>query len=157
MNAPTHILREKISGVGKKLTGIHADPHIVAMGYAMGIFLATTPFIGIKVPIGILLAFLFKWNKVAALIGILHINPLTGPFFYGFSFLIGKGVLGLPMAYDFSGAFSLSTAVELLTTNLNVFLCLLVGGLVIGVPAAVISYFISLSLCKKASCKTFPS
>ncbi|MEJ2596207.1 MAG: DUF2062 domain-containing protein, partial [bacterium] len=86
MNTPVHSLSKTFSSVTKKLASIHADPHIVAMGYAMGIFLASTPLIGIKVPIAILLAFLFKWNKIAALIGIFHINPLTGPVFYGFTF-----------------------------------------------------------------------
>ena len=156
MNTLAHNLSKKWSGVTNKLTSIHADPHIVAMGYAMGIFLAATPFIGIKVPIGILLAFLFKWNKVAAMIGIFHINPITGPIFYGFTFFLGKMVLGLPLAFDLTGPFSLQMAFELLTTNLNVFLCLLVGGVIIGIPAALGAYFLSRTLCKKASQKLKP-
>ena len=67
-----------------------------------GFFLAASPFIGLKIFIAIAITFIFKWNKVAAIIGVFHINPLTGPIFYGFSFLVGNSVLGSDVSFAFT-------------------------------------------------------
>ena len=87
-------ITKRLSVLKEKLTDLKTDPKKVSMGYAFGVFLASTPFIGIKVFIAILFTSLFKWSKVAAVIGVFHINVLTAPLFYGFSFLLGKRCLG---------------------------------------------------------------
>lgn len=131
------------ANIKRKLTNLPAEPHKIAMGYALGVFLAASPFIGLKVFIAIALTFLFKWSKGAAIIGVLHVNPVTGPFFYGFSYLVGKSVLGTSVSADISLSFSISALIELLTTNSIVFLSLLAGGIILGLPLAVAAYYIS--------------
>jgi len=143
-------LKSKIAGIKNKLLKIEAESHDVAMGYAMGIFLAASPFIGIKVPIAIALSFLFKWNKIAAIIGIFHINPLTGPLFYGLSFVVGKFVTGIDLSVDFSSGFSIKMLGSLLTSNIDGFVCLLIGGIIIGLPLSVAAYFITRSIFYRA-------
>jgi uncharacterized protein (DUF2062 family) len=150
-------LLEKISHLKNKLAGISAEPHKVAMGYAFGIFLAATPLIGIKVFIAIAVTFLFKWNKVAAIIGVFHINPLTGPLFYGFSFLVGSSVLGSDVAFEFTWPITIKSLYDILTTNSLVFLSLLTGGFILGLPLAIAAYFFSNSVIHhKTSLKTMP-
>ena len=87
-------IKNKIRGIKLKLTGIRSKPAPVCLGYALGIFLAATPFIGVKVPIAIFFTHLLRWSKVASIVGVFHINILTGPLFYGLSFLVGKEVMG---------------------------------------------------------------
>jgi len=140
------LIKSKIIDIKNKLTGIHAEPHQVAMGYAFGIFLAASPFIGFKVFIAIAISFIFKWNKVAAIIGVFHINLITAPVFYGFSFLVGKTVLGSDVSFDFSGPISIKTLYEIVSSNSIVFLSLLTGGIVLGLPMAIAAYFFSISL-----------
>lgn len=142
MKSIVNYLKQKCNNTKNKLLQISAKPHEFAMGYAMGIFLAASPLIGIKVFIAMAMAFLFKWNKVAAIIGIFHINPLTGPLFYGFSFIVGKLVTGLQLSVDFSAGLSFKTLGNLFTSNFDGFICLLTGGVIIGLPLAVMSYFI---------------
>ncbi|PLW99527.1 MAG: hypothetical protein C0591_02605 [Marinilabiliales bacterium] len=151
MKSIFNILNKKIAGVKNKLLNIPAHPHQVAMGYALGIFLAASPLIGLKVFIAIGLTLLFKWSKVASLIGVFHINILTGPPFYGLSFLVGKSVLGSDVSFDLSGPLSLNTMIEILTTNSLVFIILLAGGIVIGLPLAAAAYYFSKSLIRRKS------
>ena len=108
MKSLVKILSQKLVAIKIKLTGIDAEPHQVAMGYALGIFLAATPFIGLKVFIALALTFIFKWNKIAAIFGVFHINLFTGPVFYGFSYIVGSSVLGA----DVSGAIDHSRQVK---------------------------------------------
>src|SRR5512135_2361866 len=82
-----------------KLASIQADPWPVCMGYAFGVFLATTPLIGLKVLIAIPICYLFRWSKISAIIGVLHVNILTGPVFYGFAFMIGRTMVGTHLAF----------------------------------------------------------
>jgi uncharacterized protein len=131
-----------------KLAGIQAEPHKVSMGYALGVFLAASPFIGIKVLIAIALTFIFRWNKVAAIIGVLHVNILTAPIFYGFSFLVGKSVLGSDISFDFPRPITIRTLSEMVAGNPAVFLSLLTGGLILGIPLAIVAYFFSYSFIR---------
>jgi len=137
------ILKNKLVGIKNKLTGISAEPRKVAMGYALGIFLAASPLIGLKVFIAIALTFIFKWNKVAAIIGVFHINPLTGPIFYGFSFLVGNSVLGSDVSFDFTWPITIKTLYDIITANSMVFMSLLTGGFILGLPLAIAAYFFS--------------
>jgi uncharacterized protein (DUF2062 family) len=132
-----------LGGIKNKLSGISAEPRKVAMGYALGIFLAASPLIGLKVFIAIALTFIFKLNKLAAIIGVFHINPLTGPIFYGFSFLVGNSVLGSNASFDLTWPITINTLHEMVSANSKVFMSLLIGGIILGLPLAIAAYFFS--------------
>ncbi len=55
------VLVNQLIGIKSKLLGISEEPRKVAMGYALGIFLAASPFIGLKIFIAIAITFIFKW------------------------------------------------------------------------------------------------
>lgn len=149
------IVSKRIDNIKLKLTEIAAEPHKVAMGYALGIFLAATPFIGIKIFIAMAVTFIFKWNRVAAIFGVFHINPLTGPFFYGLSFLVGNSVLGSNVSFDFTCPITIKTLYEIVTSNSMVFMSLLTGGIILGLPLAFAAYYFSNSFIhNKTSLKT---
>lgn len=143
------ILIAQVNTIKKKLTTIADKPRNVAMGYALGVFLATTPLIGIKVFIAIALTFLFKWNKVAAIIGVFHINPLTGPFFYSISFFIGKIILGTDLILDIDSLNSVRAVIEMFSTNSILFVCLILGGIILGTPLGFLAYLFSYRLVQK--------
>ena len=143
MKSLVKILSQKLVAIKIKLTGLDAEPHQVAMGYALGIFLAATPFIGLKVFIAIALTFIFKWNKVAAIFGVFHINFLTGPVFYGFSYIVGSSVLGADVSGALNLSFTMNSLHQIFTTNTIVFVSLLAGGFILGFPMAIAAYFIS--------------
>src|SRR5512138_368411 len=109
----------------EKLSRIQAEPGKISRGYALGVFLGTTPFIGMKVFIALALTSLFRWSKVASIVGVYHINVLTAPLFYGFSFYVGKTVTGSQVSYEWPETISLRAIYGLFLGNVPVFLRLL--------------------------------
>jgi uncharacterized protein (DUF2062 family) len=137
---------KRVSAFRAKLAGIPGNPRKVSLGYSLGVFLAATPLIGVKVPIAILLTSLFKWNKIASVIGVFHVNLLTAPLFYGFSFLVGQFVLQEDTGTVLPDDFTVKACIDLFTENYRVFLALLAGGFVLGVPMAIAAYFFCFSV-----------
>jgi uncharacterized protein len=132
--------------VKEKLMKIKANPTRVSSGYALGVFLGTTPFIGFKVFIALILTTVFKWNKTSSVIGVYHINILTAPLFYGFAFVVGRWVLGSDVNFVFPDTMSFSAFYEAFLGNAMIFYSLLIGGIVLGVPMAGIAYWLSFRL-----------
>jgi uncharacterized protein (DUF2062 family) len=130
----------RIKGVTVKLLSIRGKPLDVAKGYALGIFLATTPFIGLKVFIALLLSALFRWNKTASVIGVYHVNPLTAPPFYALAFLVGKTFLGIKESFVFPDDLRITSLFHIFTGAGNIFLCLLAGGLILGIPLTCLAF-----------------
>ncbi len=138
-----------IAKIREKLLCIPADPSRVSRGYALGVFLGTTPFIGMKVVIALALTSLLRWSRVASVVGVYHINILTAPLFYSLSFLVGKAVTGshlqgtLPHTWDARAVFSLFLG------NTPAFMSLLAGGVILGTPMAFAAYFLSMKLLRR--------
>jgi len=85
------------------LIRLQDDPDRIANGYALGIFLATTPLIGMKVFIALGITWLCKWNKAAAIAGVYHVNSLTAPLFYGCTYWIGSRLTGNDAPFSMPG------------------------------------------------------
>jgi len=133
-------IRTKIKGYTEKLKAIKSKPGPVCMGFALGIFLGTTPFVGLKVLIAIGLTWMLGWSRIASIIGVMQFNVVTGPIFYGFSFVVGKYVLGYNLSLPSESVLSVSGLFHLFTGNLGVFWSLMAGGVILGIPLALLGY-----------------
>jgi len=127
------------SWIFQKLSSLDDDPCRIANGFALGIFLATTPFIGLKVGIALIVTSVLHWNKIAAIIGIYHVNTITAPVFYSMSFLAGKWILRSDVSFHFPQRANLHTFLMVFAGNMHVFAALLIGGLVFGMPLAYVA------------------
>jgi uncharacterized protein (DUF2062 family) len=76
-----------------RLVRVADDPVHVALGFALGVFIGVFPTFGLGIPVALFLAALFRWNKAAALLGTLLVNPLTTPFFWSLSGAVGALML----------------------------------------------------------------
>jgi short-subunit dehydrogenase/uncharacterized protein (DUF2062 family) len=132
--------------IRKKLLGLKGNPRTISTGYALGIFLGTTPFVGCKVFIALLLTSLFKWSKISAVFGVYHINLFTAPFFYALSYIVGNSVTGGNMHFVFPEQASASEVFRTFYGNAPVFYSLLVGGLILGIPLAMGAYFFAMAV-----------
>jgi uncharacterized protein len=69
------------------------SPHHIALGAAIGVFIALTPTVGIQMLIVMLVALLaqrwFRFNKMAALLMVYISNPLTVVPLYWFAYKLG--------------------------------------------------------------------
>lgn len=123
--------------------GLGDSPHRLALGAAIGVFVACTPFWGAHLAASALLALLLGANRPAALTFTFLANPLTAAPLYGGAFLLGRALLGQSGAppVDF-GAMELSWAgaKALFSRVPDVLLPLLLGCGILGAGASALSY-----------------
>src|SRR3990172_8853186 len=77
-----------------RLVRVGGDPVHIALGFALGVFLGVFPTFGLGIPLSLLLASMFRWNRVSAVLGSLVMNPLTTPFFWTLSGTLGAAIFG---------------------------------------------------------------
>jgi uncharacterized protein len=136
--------------IRRKLMSMKGDPRMISRGYALGILLGTTPFIGCKVFIALILTSLLKWSKLPAVFGVYHINLFTAPFFYGISYLLGRTILGTQSPFVFPRDAGIGEVFSIFYGNAHIFYSLLLGGIILGIPMAAAAYFFALAVTRKA-------
>jgi uncharacterized protein len=77
-----------------RLRRLSDTPHAVALGFAIGVFTAVTPFLGTHMVMAALLAWVIGGSVVAALLGTFIGNPLTYPLFWYSTYEVGNLMLG---------------------------------------------------------------
>jgi uncharacterized protein (DUF2062 family) len=78
----------------KRLMRLSDTPHSIAAGFAAGVALAMTPFLGFHYLLCFVVAFLVRGNVLAAVLGTSLGNPLTFPFIWLGTFETGSLILG---------------------------------------------------------------
>jgi uncharacterized protein (DUF2062 family) len=133
----------------KRIGKMDGDPHQIASGYSLGIFIGMMPLVGVKAFMAVGIASLLKWNKLAAGIGVFNINPLTAPFIFGLNYLVGRQVTGCSHSFNFSTDFSLQFFRNLFVNGTEILLTLAVGGVLLGIPFAFAAYHASFFIVNK--------
>jgi uncharacterized protein (DUF2062 family) len=123
---------------------IRGNPKEIALGFALGLFIGMSPFMGLHMAIAVPLAALFKWNKFSAALSVWISNPLSAPVVYGISYYAGKKVLFIENGYQLPEEFSLDALIYALQKAPGIIGILTVGGIVVGLPVAVIGYYCAL-------------
>ncbi len=123
---------------------IRGNPREIALGFALGIFVGMTPFMGLHTAIAIPLAALLKWNKFSAALAVWISNPLSAPVVYGITYYIGEKVLFIQNGYKLPTEFNLDALLYTLRSAPEIIGILLVGGVVVGLPLAAAGYFFAL-------------
>jgi len=122
---------------------IRGNPREISLGFALGIFVGMSPFMGLHTAIAVFLAALLKWNKISAALAVWLSNPITAPVLYGITYLVGARVLAFENHYQLPHAFNLDSLLYILRSAPELIWVLVVGGIVTGVPLAIVSYFIA--------------
>ena len=128
-------LREFVERV-KTLQG---DPHYIAVGMAIGVFIGITPTMPFHTVIAIALAFIFRGSKAAAALGVWFCNPVTAPFFYIGSFKAGMFILGHSAPFDIK----YESILELVKLGMDVTIAMIIGGVILGILPGIAAYFIT--------------
>jgi hypothetical protein len=77
-----------------RLRRLSATPHVVALGFAAGVFSAVTPFLGTHLMMAVAVAWIIGGSMVAAVLGTFFGNPLTYPFLWYATYVVGNAMLG---------------------------------------------------------------
>lgn len=133
----------------KRLIKIRGHPREIALGFAMGVFIGMSPTLGFQMAIAVCFAALLKWNKVSAGLGVWISNPVTAPFIYSITYLVGAKVLGISKMNDVFGNLDSTTIYRWVSNAPEIVWALVVGGVITGLPLAVIAYYFSYSAVEK--------
>ena len=141
--APPHWV-EPFKKAYHRFLKIRGNPKEIALGFALGLFVGMTPFMGLHTAIAVPLAALLKWNKFSAALAVWVSNPLSAPFIYGITYYVGAKVLLIRDGYKLPMEFNLDALLYTLQKTPGIIGILLMGGVVVGLPLAVGGYYFSL-------------
>jgi len=132
-------LREKTQHLITRFKQLNGNPHYVALGMAIGVFISVTPTIPFHTVIALALAFILRGSKAAAAIGVWFSNPITIPLFYKGSYDLGISILGnsAPFSTEYE------SILELLKLGADVTIAMITGGVILGILPAIAAYFIT--------------
>ena len=122
---------------------LHTDdtPRRAALAFALGVFIACTPTLGLHTVLALTLAFLFGLNRLAVLAGTFINNPWTVVPIYSGSAMLGARMLGSPLPPPtFAGVTSLADLGEFLSQFRPWLGPLTAGALVLGLAASILSF-----------------
>lgn len=126
-----------------RLRRLPGSPHSIALGFAFGTLLSFTPLFGFHIFVAVGFAYVLGGNLLAAALGTAVGNPLTFPIIAAISIRLGNAFLGHPVdpaaAEDIEARFVVLQFPELFG---NLFLPYLIGGLLLGLPAAFVGYLV---------------
>lgn len=137
----------------RRLLAIDDPPERTALAFSIGVFIAFSPFLGLHTIMATVIAFLFRFNKLAIYSGTFVNNPIFTlvPIIIG-SYAVGAFVLGRPVQIPDEGLellknphiFSGSYYHRLFIESWNIVWPFAVGGMVLSVVCSVIAYPLTL-------------
>ena len=137
-----------------RLVRLRGDPFVIARGIAVGTFIGMTPTIPLHTSLTILFCWLFRANLIAAIIlNWIVSNPLTVPVEYYLSWKIGTMLFGPQLGSwhevrAFLNALTHASFLEGLKMvaekGVLFFGSMTVGGAILGIPCALLAYFLYL-------------
>jgi len=123
-----------------RLFKLSGHPREIAAGFAVGILVGMMPLIGGQMAIAAFLASLLRWNPISAAMGVWITNPLTIPFIYSMTYIVGMEVLQHFTTLSFPTQLRWRDWAKLFHTSPQIILALIIGGLLLGIPLAILSY-----------------
>jgi len=127
---------------------LKGKPAEISRGLALGVFAGSFPIFGFQIIIGVLLAVIFRGNKFAAAAGTWVSNPLTYVPIFAFNYQVGKLILGWDNSTVDRSIVGQNW--QVLMESGSVFISkLFLGCFVVGLIAAIFTYFMSLRLLNR--------
>jgi uncharacterized protein len=138
----------------QKLANLDDSPQRIALGVAVGVFLAFSPLLGLHTVLGLLIAFAFGLNRIAVLVGVFVNNPWTLLPIYGLATYVGGLLVGFPSpvpiaALGFGAIFQTRFWVEVVGAS-EFWKPLLLGSAILSFTAGALSYLIVLLVVTRA-------
>ena len=136
------------------IVSAHGSPRQIALGTAIGVWVAFTPTYGLQIILAVLLSTLVGASRAAAIVPVWITNPFTMIPIYGFTYELGRRLVGGPgtaaamlrlrravsrlLTYDSWDI--IDQFREMLSLGIELLLPMTVGGVIVGTIAAAITY-----------------
>jgi uncharacterized protein (DUF2062 family) len=141
----------------RRLLALDDPPERTALAFSIGVFIAFSPFLGLHTILATLIAFLFRFNKIAIYSGTFINNPfLTLVPIIIASYAVGALILGRPLRIPASGV-ELLRHPHLLTADYyrrifqeswDIVWPFAIGGMTLSVVCSLIAYPVTSSLLR---------
>jgi uncharacterized protein (DUF2062 family) len=144
--------------VFRRLLASDDPPERTALAFSIGIFIAFSPFLGLHTIMATVIAFAFRFNKIAIYTGTFINNPFLTlvPIIIG-SYAVGAFILGRPLRIPEEGVellknphlFSREYYSRLFAQSWYIVWPFAVGGMVLSVVCSLLAYPLTLRLLRK--------
>ena len=143
----------RFKGLLKRLLQIEDTPERTALAFSIGIFLGFSPFLGLHTLTGLAIAFLFKLNRVAILLGVWTNTPWWLVPYYTLATWLGMWVVRFRIDWaTLEGMFQLGKEKGFLTfefwmqiaSQRGLLVSFLTGSLILALLFSLIAYPLSL-------------
>lgn len=137
----------------RRLLAIDDPPERTALAFSIGVFIAFSPFLGLHTIIATIVAFVFKFNKVAIYAGTFINNPIfTLVPIIILSYAVGAFLMGRPIKIPDEGVellkspniFSGDYYKQLFVQSWNIVWPFSIGGMVLSVVCSAVAYPLTL-------------
>ena len=142
----------------RRLLAIDDPPERTALAFSIGVFIAFSPFLGLHTILATLIAFIFRFNKVAIYTGtFLNNPPLTLVPIIIASYAVGALLMGRPMRIPDEGV-ELLKSPHLLTgdyyrrlfvQSLDILEPFALGGMILSIVCSLIAYPLTLRTLRR--------
>lgn len=140
----------------RRLLAIDDPPERTALAFSIGVFITFSPLLGLHTIIATLIAFLFRFNKIAIYTGTYINNPFSLVPIIIVSYGVGAFLLGRPLRIPPEGVELLkyphpltgSYYHQLFTSSWYLVEPFAIGGMLLSVVCSVVSYPLTLRLLR---------
>lgn len=132
-------IKKRIRDFAGRVKRLEGNPHDVALGLAIGVFIGITPTIPFHTALAIAFSFFFGASKVAAALGVWISNPVTIPIFYYLSYKIGTLLVGMSSPFDIVPR----SLIELVRIGADITFAAIVGGVILGIIPGILTYLLT--------------
>ena len=127
-----------------RIVRIKAPSESIALGLALGVFSGCLPFLSLQMVIAVALALIFRASKIAAALGTWWTNPFNWPLVFPLFYMLGRFfVPGEVVSLRVADLMDLGL-LELFQRGWKWMLITTLGGVIVGIPLAICTYFFTL-------------
>jgi hypothetical protein len=129
-----------------KFRRLQDNPQKLALGMALGVFIGVTPTVPFHTVSALFLAALLRVSPITAYLGVWVMNPVTMAPLYLLAYKVGQFVLFKGEPLTLPETYNLDRLLDLLWRGGA---ALQVGGVIIALPPAIVSYFLTLWIVQR--------
>ncbi len=123
-----------------RIIRLKTSAHSIALGVALGVFVGFLPIIPLQSVTVLTLAVIFRGNKIAAFFSTFFSNAANLVPFYAMLYFVGSYFVPFDtLQLDYAHL----KMTELIQQGWDIFIVMMVGGVVLGIPSAIIMYFVT--------------